>query len=149
MSATQDEVRRTVLRAARGWLGTPYRHQQARKGVGADCLGLVRGIWREVYGVEPEVPEPYSADWGEASGRERLLDAARRHCREITVDDARPGDLVLFRWRRHLPAKHAGILSEAGFIHAYERHAVIETALVPQWRARLAAAFAFPTTRKD
>lgn len=149
MNGTQDEVRCAALAAARGWIGTPYRHQQARKGIGADCLGLVRGIWREVYGMEPEMPEPYSADWGEASGREPLLDAARRHCREIVVGEARPGDLVLFRWRRHLPAKHAGILSEAGFIHAYERHAVVETALVPQWQSRLAAAFVFPTMKKD
>ena len=35
-----------VMRSARSWLGTPYRHQGARKGVGCDCLGLVRGVWR-------------------------------------------------------------------------------------------------------
>ncbi len=28
------------------WLGTPYRHQGRRKGVGCDCLGLVLGVWR-------------------------------------------------------------------------------------------------------
>ena len=38
--------------AARAWLGTPYRHQASVKGVGADCLGLVRGLWREVAGAE-------------------------------------------------------------------------------------------------
>ena len=36
-----------------------------------------------------------------------------------------PGDLLLFRWRPHLPAKHAGILVEPDrFIHAYEGNAV-------------------------
>ena len=39
-----------VVEAARGWLGTPYRHQVSLKGEGADCLGLVRGVWREVAG---------------------------------------------------------------------------------------------------
>ncbi|KAB2949447.1 MAG: hypothetical protein F9K19_23780, partial [Rhizobiaceae bacterium] len=51
-----DETGRRVLEAAIGWIGTPYRHQASRKGVGCDCLGLVRGIWRELYGSEPEAP---------------------------------------------------------------------------------------------
>jgi len=38
-----------------------------------------------------------------------------------------------------------GILSAADrFIHAYEGNAVVESSLVPQWRQRIAAAFAFP-----
>ncbi len=138
------DTRAAVLAAARGWIGTPYRHQQARRGVGADCIGLVRGIWRDVYGAEPERPGAYTADWGDMTGEEPLIAAARRHCREIAVGEALPGDLILFRWRRHLPAKHAGIVTATGFIHAYERHAVMETAMVPQWRSRIAAAFAFP-----
>ena len=40
-----------VLAEARSWLGTPYRHQGGRKGVGCDCLGLVRGVWK---GVSPK-----------------------------------------------------------------------------------------------
>jgi NlpC/P60 family putative phage cell wall peptidase len=43
-----------VLALAGGWIGTPYRHQASLKGVGCDCLGLIRGIWRGVYGHEPE-----------------------------------------------------------------------------------------------
>ncbi len=56
-----------------------------------------------------------------------------------------PGDLLLFRWRPHLAAKHAGILIEPGrFIHAYQGNAVTVSALVPQWRRRIAGVFAFP-----
>jgi hypothetical protein len=40
----------TIIAAARSWLGTPYAHQASLKGVGCDCLGLVRGVWREVQG---------------------------------------------------------------------------------------------------
>jgi NlpC/P60 family putative phage cell wall peptidase len=113
--------------------------------VGTDCLGLVLGIWRSVYGCEPERPGPYAADWAEAGGGDRLVEAAERHCRRIDVAAAAPGDLILFRWRPHLPAKHAGILIAADrFVHAYEGHAVLASALVPQWRRRVAAAFAFP-----
>jgi NlpC/P60 family putative phage cell wall peptidase len=42
-----------VLVRARDWLGTPYRHQASCKGAGTDCLGLLRGIWREIHGQEP------------------------------------------------------------------------------------------------
>jgi len=48
-----------VIEAARGWLGTPYRHQASVKGVGSDCLGLVRGVWREVMGEEPDTTPPW------------------------------------------------------------------------------------------
>ncbi len=64
-----------IVAAARGWLGTPYRHQGALKGVGCDCLGLLRGVWREVVGAEPEEPPPYDSGWAESAageaGRER------------------------------------------------------------------------------
>ncbi|MFO0287190.1 MAG: hypothetical protein ACK51C_13080 [Brevundimonas sp.] len=66
-----------ALAVARSWLGTPYRHQASLRGEGADCLGLVRGVWREVIGPEPQDAGPYSADWAERSGEERLLEAAR------------------------------------------------------------------------
>ena len=54
---------------ARGWLGTPYRHQGSLKGVGCDCLGLVRGIWRELYGEEPETPGAYARTGPNAAAR--------------------------------------------------------------------------------
>ena len=69
----------TIIAAARGWKGTPYHHQASLKGVGCDCLGLIRGVWRELYGAEPEVMPAYTKDWNEATGAEALLDAGRRH----------------------------------------------------------------------
>ncbi len=85
-----------VLSEAISWVGTPYRHQGSRKGVGCDCLGLVRGVWKAVYGMKPEQPGAYAADWAEAGGEDLFLEAARRHCREKAISDAAPGDLRLF-----------------------------------------------------
>lgn len=136
-----------VVETARGWIGTPYRHQAARKGVGCDCLGLVRGVWRELYCAEPETAPAYGMDWAERGGGERLYAAALRHFgppvgREVMA----PGDLLLFRWQEGVSAKHLGILSDAGrFIHAYEAAGVIESALVPSWRRRIAWIFRWPT----
>src|SRR5690606_10394391 len=87
MSRLQSDVRRKAVVEALSWVGTPYRHQASTKGLGCDCLGLVRGVWRALYGEEPETPGPYAPDWAEAGGTDRLLDAARRHCREIAPAD--------------------------------------------------------------
>lgn len=135
-----------VVRIARRWIGTPYRHQGSTRGVGCDCLGLIRGVWRELYGAEPEDPGPYGKDWAERSGEERLLAAAGRHFGvPLGQRERQPGNLLLFRWQAGMAAKHAGILSGPGrFIHAYEQAGVIESALVPGWERKIAGAFRFP-----
>jgi NlpC/P60 family putative phage cell wall peptidase len=134
-----------IVAAARGWIGTPYRHQATLKGVGCDCLGLVRGVWRECVGPEPETPGAYAPEWAEALRFERMAEAARRHLCEVALADAQPGDVLLFRWRQGFPAKHAAILaSETHMIHAHDGAAVAEVALTPWWRRHLAFAFRFP-----
>ena len=133
-----------IVRAARGWIGTPYRHQASVRGVGCDCLGLVRGVWREVLGAEPERAPAYGAGGAEAGG-EALLAAARRHLAEIPPGAAGAGDVLLFRWRSHLPARHAGIaVSPTHMIHAQEAACVTEIYLSGWWRRHLAHAFRFP-----
>src|SRR5690348_8306068 len=68
-----------IVGIARQWIGTPYVHQASLKGVGCDCLGLLRGTWRELTGAEPEETPPYSPDWAEATGAESLYMALARH----------------------------------------------------------------------
>jgi NlpC/P60 family putative phage cell wall peptidase len=137
--------REAIISAARGWIGTPYRHQASLKGVGADCLGLVRGVWREVMGDEPEAPPAYQPGWAEEGGLEAMAEAARRHLTEVPYTEYLPGDVLLFRWRPHLPAKHAGIACGGGhMIHAQEGAAVTEIALSPWWLRHMAFAFRFP-----
>jgi NlpC/P60 family putative phage cell wall peptidase len=134
-----------IITAACGWVGTPYRHQASLKGVGCDCLGLIRGVWRDIFGEEPEAAPPYSPDWAEAGGDETLAQAARRHMQEIAIADAAAGDVLLFRWRNHLPAKHVGLLmSKTRMVHAQEGAAVAEISLSNWWQRRIAFAFRFP-----
>jgi NlpC/P60 family putative phage cell wall peptidase len=143
-------MRTRALSAARGWIGTPYRHQASVKGEGADCLGLVRGVWREVIGPEPEAPPPYTPDWAETGGAETLWAAARRWLTEIPVARAEVGDVLLFRMAAGCPAKHCAILSAKGsegasrMIHAYWARSVVESWMGDWWRRRLVAAFSWP-----
>ena len=134
-----------IVAAARGWIGTPYHHQASLKGVGTDCLGLVRGVWREIYGHDAEPPPPYAPDWAETDKDEAMLQAARRHLADVAVADRAAGDVVIFRMKRAAAAKHAAILTQRDtMIHAMEGVAVAEVALSAWWRRRIAAVFRFP-----
>jgi NlpC/P60 family putative phage cell wall peptidase len=138
-------TRARIVMTARTWAGTPYHHQASTKHVGTDCLGLVRGVWRELYGREPARVPGYSRDWAEASGRETLYDAACKHFIEIPKQDATSGDVLLFRWREGMAAKHVGILlARQRLIHAIEGIPVTEIKMTPWWWRHTAAAFRFP-----
>jgi NlpC/P60 family putative phage cell wall peptidase len=137
--------RSAIVTAARSFIGTPYQHQASLAGIGCDCLGLVRGVWRALYGEEPERVPAYSRDWAEAGAGETLAQAGLRHLHPVAFSDIGAGDVLLFRWRAGLPAKHAAILSDAAhMIHAHDGAAVAEVAFAPWWRRRLAYAFRFP-----
>ncbi|MEI6573834.1 MAG: NlpC/P60 family protein [Alphaproteobacteria bacterium] len=139
-----EQFRLRVITEARSWIGTPYHHAASRKGIGCDCLGLIRGIWRAVIGEEPEIPEPYRAGWIDTPGEERLRDAARRHLIEILPSNFCSGDILMFRWRDHLPAKHLGLAtSDKTMVHAHEGASVAEVDL-GHWRKRLVYAFRLP-----
>lgn len=138
-----------VVAEARAWIGTPYVHQASTRGAGTDCLGLIRGVWRALKGDEPEPVPAYTPDWGEAGSDELLARVAARHLRRVAPRTAlAPGQVLLFRMQRGAVAKHLGIVAEAGespsFVHAYDRHGVVESPLSQPWRMRIAARFTFP-----
>lgn len=136
---------------ARGWIGTPYRHQGRRKGVGTDCLGLIVGVWREVVGPLPLSIPPYTPDWSEARREEVLWQAALTHLKPADTVDAEAGQVALFRMRAGAVAKHLGILAARNHaltvIHAYQGHGVIESPLTSPWRRKIVARFEFPERR--
>lgn len=144
ISSTQD-----IVAIARSWIGTPYCHQASAKGSGTDCLGLLRGIWRELYGNEPERIPAYSINWTERFHSDYLLEAAARNFEPVETAEQKPGDVLILRMRRFAAAKHAAILadSDLGYstiIHAYSGHGVVESAFTPVWRRNIAGIFRFP-----
>ncbi len=137
-----------IVAEARRWIGTPYVHQASTFGAGTDCLGLLRGVWRALYGHEPEPVPAYSLDWSEPQGEERLWEAALRHLTPKHLADEASGDVLLFRMRAGSVAKHLGLATNIGpdarFIHAYSKFGVIESPLSTPWRRKIVARFAFP-----
>jgi NlpC/P60 family putative phage cell wall peptidase len=140
-----------IVAIARSWIGTPYVHQASARGAGTDCLGLVRGVWRDLYGDEPEPVPAYSPDWSEPQRDEILWRAAQKHLCEKPVHEFSQGDVLLFRMKNGGVAKHLGIVAyrddPATFIHAYSGHRVTESPLSDPWRRKIAACFEFPVRR--
>lgn len=138
-----------IVARARAWLGTPYEHRQSCRGAGTDCLGLLRGLWRELCGDEPEALPPYSGNWLETDGTDRMLAAFARHFVPVPSAEIRTGDVLAFRTASAGPVKHVGVMASApvahgALIHAYLHYGVVETPLTPAWQRRLVAAFRFP-----
>jgi len=135
-----------LIAEARSWCGTPYRHQASCRGVGADCLGLLRGVYLALYGQLPETAPPYVA-FGRAGEGEVLLAAAQRHLTPIEEPSDAPvaGQILLFRMRYNLPIRHIGIATgDTHMVHALTGVGVCEVALTRWWLRHCAARFAFP-----
>lgn len=134
-----------IVAAARRWIGTPYQHQASLLGVGCDCLGLLRGVWREVVGGEPEQAGAYSPAWAELSDTDPLLEAATRHLVPRPDGTIEQGSVLVFRWRDNMAAKHCGIATSANrFVHAHDGASVAEVAIIHAWRRRVVGVFDFP-----
>ena len=141
-----------IVAAAREWIGTPYCHQASCKGAGTDCLGLIRGVWRDTIGPEPVSIGAYPADWAEATGSEVLQDGIGAHFRTVPSDAAQPGDVLVFRMLKQGPARHLAILAEghpadphARMIHVISGHLTCEAPLSVSWWRRLTSVGRYPT----
>lgn len=134
---------------ARAWIGTPFVHGASLRGAGADCLGLIRGVWRAVVGDEPIDGLDYGAQWA-ASDPGLLLDGLRKNL--TPVDAAAPGDVLALRLAAMGPAcsgvRHLGLLSSKNgaptLIHAWSGRGVVESPLGEAWRRLIVARFRFP-----
>lgn len=138
-------ARRQIVMTARRWIGTPFHHQGSLFQIGSDCLGLVRGVWRELIGPEPEATPPYGVDWAATERADHLREALARHFSPIDMQFYRAGDVLMFCFRPHGPATHLGVAtSSTHMVHAQSGACVAETAIGDSWRKRLVGAFVFP-----
>lgn len=131
-------TRAQLIAEALAWQGTPFHHQAALKGVGADCIGLVRGSLAAL-GIEARgVPSNYSRGPDAAA----LLAAVESSDQlgEIAPVSVRAGDLLLFRVKRD--PRHFGLLvDDETFVHADVSFGIVRVPFSDSWRARLMRAW--------
>ncbi|MEL7167362.1 MAG: hypothetical protein AAGL96_18000 [Pseudomonadota bacterium] len=127
-----------VLAHARAWVGTPFIRRGDLRGAGADCIGLVRGIYRELTGRTVAAPA-WRDDWP-LEPTEQILDGLSAHAVRVPKDTV-SGRIVTFRIG-HKRAAHVAILTDAGSIHAWEVGGVKETA--PFYGREITSAWALP-----
>lgn len=145
---SRETYNQAVVTAARGWIGTPYHHQQSKKGIGVDCLGLVRGVWREIVGPEAVSVPTYGSSW-KTGGDDLMMDGLKDHMFRVDPSPA-PGRVLAFRYRAGLPSHHVAIATSAStMIHAYHKRAVMEVEITPWWMRKLAGCFEYPKLEKN
>lgn len=120
--------RAEIIDAARGWIGTPWRHQ-GRNRRGVDCIGLLVVVARGL-GLTVEDVAGYRR---RQDGRE-LLSQLRSQLEVSSLTNWKEGDIGVFK-ESSFPI-HVGFLGRRGgtatVIHAHaRRRQVIEEALTP------------------
>lgn len=138
-----------IVEEARRWLGTPYKHQAAVRGVGADCVGLIRGV-----GFACAVLPPRTAEWkafnayGRLPNPRRMLEGMRTFLVEVPAGEQGPGDIAWLAWRADLPM-HLAILADGPrgqtLIHSFsDVGRVVEHGFTAEWVARVHSWWRYP-----
>lgn len=144
-----DARRMAVIAEAREWVGTPYHHQAAVKGVGCDCGGLIRAVGANTALMHFERQEwKRFAAYGRTPNPRQMERVLHHYLVRIPPSRARLGDVMWIEWRENLPM-HLAILSEHDgrptMIHAFaDAGAVVEHGFTPEWRARVVSWWRFP-----
>lgn len=96
---TEAAERALVCERALAWLRTPYHHRARIIGVGVDCAQLPAAVYEEA-GLIPHIAPKYSGQWFLHHDAELYLEWVRPYAREIAREEARPGDLGIWRFGR-------------------------------------------------
>ncbi|MCM1029126.1 MAG: C40 family peptidase [Pseudoflavonifractor sp.] len=109
------EPTRRLLDEASRWLGTPYRYGASERGKGADCSGLVVGVFNNALSLKLPRSSRDQAAW----------------CARLKgVKEAIPGDLIFFAPGGKGRVNHVGIyLGEGRFVHTSSSKGVMVSSL--------------------
>jgi NlpC/P60 family putative phage cell wall peptidase len=136
-----------IVTEARSWMGTKFHHQASLKGVGCDCIGLVRGVARGVGFRDPFTTGEaiQFAGYGRTPEPKRLLEACERFLQRIAIDAAIAGDILLLRFERE--PQHFALLTSRHPDQMIHSHAsvgrVTESGIDAKWWRRVLRAYRF------
>jgi cell wall-associated NlpC family hydrolase len=99
MDAKEQEQRMAVIKEARSWLHTPFRHQARIKGPrgGVDCGQILACVYENAGVRPPIVTEPYGMQWALHQYREMYVEEMLKYTREIEECAAQPADIVVYK----------------------------------------------------
>lgn len=110
---TEEEGRAAIIAAAMTWRSTPYHDHAQLKGVGVDCCQLIAAVFCEV-GLIPKIEIPYySPQHFLHSEEERYMATVLTFAREISREESKPGDVVLYKLGKAYG--HGAIIMPPGF----------------------------------
>ena len=129
-----------IVKEARSWIGTRYRHQSCTKGQGCDCAGLIRACMK-VGGIEYDNAWNYSRIPHSPTLRKKLNEYLIR----IPFSDLGAGDILLFRIYQE-PCHLAIYSGKNSIIHAFAKgpRKVAETRLDESWRQKIMGCYRIP-----
>ena len=122
-----EERQKQLGKIINSWLGTPFRHRCAVKGMGADCLGFVVGVLKELGILRQDfiVPE-YAPDWPLHKSNELLLSGMKKtlNIEIVKLEDIMNGDLCLYRFGK--ASSHIGIYYDNYLYHSITELSVMK-----------------------
>lgn len=132
-----------IVEEARECVGTKWQHQAALKGVACDCVGLIR-IVAGKWGLKAD-DEDMRYSRRPYHDNEKMYEICKKYLTEIAIEEARPGDILLFG-AKNMPAYHIGIVSYDNFIiHTWlDVGKVTESHMDQIWKDELRFAFKLP-----
>lgn len=134
-------ARYEIVQTARQYLGTPYHHCGRLKGVGIDCIGLVRCVGQELGlpGSNHDLKGYSRQPDGVTLEREfgKVLE-------KISPEEALVGDVLVFWMTKRQLITHAAFKSPKGIIHTHMGVGrVVEHGLDEKWLKRIGGAYRF------
>lgn len=134
-----------IIQEAKEWVGTPYQHQASLKGIGCDCLGLVRGIASDLGYLPPNLnkTDPETIGYGNQPYG-KLVPLFVKYCQEIPLNALSEGHILIFKIKRE-PQHCAIFIGNNTIIHALITvPCVVEHEMDIDWLSKITNVFRFP-----
>lgn len=118
---TAETVQRLRIdEVARSWIGTPYHDHGEVKGAGVDCAKLLLMVYVEAGLIDYVDVGHYSPQFFLHGDEERYLGWVQRFAREIPRDEAKTGDVVLYKIGKVFA--HGALIAAPGWPHIVHAH---------------------------
>jgi hypothetical protein len=115
-----DEERQRVDTVAREFIGTPFHDHAEIKGAGVDCATFLKCVMTEAGLVDQFKLDHYSPQFFLHQPEERYIGWVERFAREIPKQEAKTGDIVLYKVG--LCFAHGALIVNPGWPHIIHAH---------------------------